>query len=170
MDFHRTAFRNALAVALVASSAFAGPALATPGSGFVPSPIVGGHFGKLNISPSGDKTEKWGLILKTLDDTDISADRLSLQPSGFSGWHAHPGPVFVTVTQGEIIWTDGSDPLCTEHHYSAGDSFIEGTYRTHTVRNASNSEAAEFIAVAIKPENFVGPAFRLDRDEPNNCH
>ncbi|HEU5286309.1 MAG TPA: cupin domain-containing protein, partial [Sphingomicrobium sp.] len=115
------------------------------------------------------KTGKWGLILKTLDDTDMGSDRLTIQPGGFSGWHAHPGPVFVTVTQGSVIWYDGSNPLCTPHTFATGESFIEGAYRVHNVQNASNSTVAEFVAITIKPVGFVGPAFRLDRAEPTNC-
>ena len=75
----------------------------------------------------------------------------------------------VTVTQGSVDWYDGSDPVCPAHHYSAGQSFIENAYRIHNVRNPSGSQVAEFIAVTIKPEGFVGPAFRLDETEPSNC-
>lgn len=156
--------------ALIASTLASAPALATPPSGFTPSPIVNGHFGTLNENTAGDKTGNWGMILKTLDDTDIGADRLNLAAGAFSGWHAHPSNVFVTVTQGSIVWVDGSDPLCTEHSYSAGQSFIERAYRIHNVRNASGSATAEYVAVIIRPEGFVGPAFRLDRPEPNNCN
>ncbi len=170
MNYRRIITAGACATALVASSFLVVPALATPGSGFAPNPIVSGHFGTLQVNTPGDKTGKWGLFLKTLDDTDISSDRLTLQASGYSGWHAHPGPVFVTVTQGSIIWYDGSDPLCTAHTYNVGESFIEDAYRVHNVANASNSATAEFIAIAIKPEGFAGPAFRLDRPMPNNCN
>ncbi len=168
---HSKITTRAAAAALIASSSFVvAPALATPGSGFAPSPIVNGHFGTLNVNTAGDKTGKWGMHLKTLDDTDIGADRLTVQPNGVSGWHAHPAPVFVTVTQGTIVWVDGSNPLCTPHTYTAGQSFIEGAYVPHNVRNASGSASAEFIAVVIKPSGFVGPAFRLDRPAPNNCN
>jgi len=161
---------KALKIAAVCSVLASAPALATPGSGFAPSPIVNGHFGTLNENTASDKTGEWGMILKTLDDTDIGADRLSLQPGGYSGWHAHPANVFVTVTQGSIVWYDGSNPLCTPHTYSAGQSFIEKAYRIHDVRNASSSATAEFVAIVIKPVGFLGPAFRLDRTEPNNCN
>lgn len=158
------------AAALLASVLIVAPAMATPGSGFVPSPIVNGHFGTLSENTADNKTGSWGMILKTLDDTDVGADRLTLQANGYSGWHAHPANVFVTVTQGTVTWYDGSDPLCTPHTYSAGESFIERAYRIHDVRNASDSASAEFVAIVIKPEGFVGPAFRLDRAEPNNCN
>ena len=157
------------AAALVASSLSIAPAIATPGSGFAPSPIVNGHFGTLNENTAGDKTGKWGLILKTLDSTDIGADRLTVQPQGVSGWHAHPSPVFVTVTQGTIEWYD--DALCAAHTYTVGESFIEAPYRAHNVRNpaAPGGQVAEFVAVVIKPAGFVGASFRLDRDEPSSC-
>lgn len=160
----------AACAAAVITSIVVPPSLATPGQGAMPAPIVNGHFGTLNENTSGDKTGKWGLHLKTLDDTDIGVDRITLQASGFTGWHAHPSPVFVTVTQGSITWVDGSDPLCTERTFNTGESFIEGAYKVHDVRNASASAAAEYVAVVIKPVGFVGPAFRLDRAEPNNCN
>ena len=155
------------AVALMISTLCVSPALATPGSGFTPAAIVNGHFGTLNVNTSKDKTDKWGLHLKTLDDTDIGADRLTVTAGGFSGWHAHPGPVFVTVLQGSIVWFNGSDPLCRGTTYNAQDSFIEDAYVIH---NATSAGGAEFVAIVIKPEGFVGPAFRLDRAKPNNCN
>jgi hypothetical protein len=36
------------------------PALATPGSGFAPSPIVYGHYGVLNENTADNKTGQWG--------------------------------------------------------------------------------------------------------------
>ena len=161
---------KALKLAVAGLIVAGAPAMPTPGSGFAPSPIVNGHFGTLNENTASDKTGQWGMILKTLDATDIGADSLTLQPGGYSGWHAHPANVFVTVTQGSVVWYDGSNPLCTPHSYSAGQSFIESAYRIHDVRNASNSASAEFVAIVIKPEGFAGPAFRLDRAEPNNCN
>ena len=158
------------AMPILASSLMAGPALATQVSGFAPAPIVNGHFGQLDVKTVGDKVGKWGMILKTKDDTDIGADRLTVQPGGYSGWHSHPSAVYVTVTQGSIAWIDGSDPLCTVHTYSAGESFIENAGRIHNAKNASDSSAAEFVAVVIKPAGFVGPAFRLDEAKPNNCN
>lgn len=155
------------AAALIISTLCVSPAFATPGSGFTPAPIVNGNFGKLSVNTSSDKTDKWGLILKTLDDTDIGADRLTVTAGGFSGWHAHPAPVFVTVISGNIVWYNGSNPLCPGQAYSAGESFIEDAYVTH---NVTSENGAEFVAVVIKPAGFVGAAFRLNRDKPNNCN
>ena len=141
----------------------AAPALATSGSGFSGAPVVNGHYGTLDVK--ADKVDKWDMFLKTKDDSDVGADRLMLQPSGYSGWHSHPAPVFVTVTQGEIQWFDGSNPLCTWQTYHTGQSFIEQAFRIHNVRNVGG-ETAEFVAIHINP---TGVAFRIDENKPNNC-
>jgi quercetin dioxygenase-like cupin family protein len=155
------------ALGAVVGFALAGaPVLATTGSGFTPSNIVNGQFGTLDVKTAGEKTDKWGMLLKTKDDTDVGSDRLTIDPGGYSGWHAHPAPVFITVTSGSIIWYNGSNPLCTPHTYNTGDSFIEDAYVIHNVLNASSSASAEFIAIRINP---TGVMFRLDRPEPNNC-
>lgn len=151
---------------LVASALTAVPVQATPGSGFGAAGIVNGHFGTLHVNTAGDKTDKWGMILNTLDDTDIGADRLTIQPGGYSGWHAHPSPVFITVTQGSIEEIDAA--LCTPHTYTVGQSFVESAYSTHNVRNTGGA-AAQFVAIVIKPVGYVGPSFRLDRPQPSSC-
>jgi quercetin dioxygenase-like cupin family protein len=112
------------------------------------------------------KSGKWGMILKTLDDTDIGVDELIFQAGGYTGWHAHPSAVFVTVIEGSIVWTDGSDPLCTPHTYTAGQSFIEAAYRVHNVQNTSGG-LAKIKAVHINP---TGVPFRIDEVKPNNCN
>jgi quercetin dioxygenase-like cupin family protein len=157
---------GAAAAALLASVCLIAPSFATSGSGFTPSGIVVGHYGTLNVNTASDKTEKWGMILKTLDATDVGADKLTVAAGGYSGWHSHPSAVFVTVTQGSITWYDGSNPLCTPHTYTAGQSFIEPAYHIHDVRSAGG---AEFIAIHINPTGTSGPAFRIDEAQPNNC-
>jgi len=161
---------GAIATAIVLSATLqTGSALATPGSGFVPSPIVVGHYGSIDVKTESKKVDHWGMILKTKDDTDVDADRLSVAPNGVSGWHSHPGPVFVTVTQGSVQWFNGSDPACPSTIYSAGQSFIEDAFIVHNVKNVSGSAAAEFVAIHINPTGTSGPSFRIDEPKPTNC-
>lgn len=161
--------RVAAVGALMASVLIAVPVQATSGSGFSGAGIVNGHFGTVHVNTEGDKTGKWGMMLKTLDDTDIGADRLTIQPQGYSGWHAHPSPVFITVTEGSIEEYDAA--LCTAHTYTTGQSFIEPAYQNHNVRNPApaGGTVAKFVAIVIKPIGYVGPAFRLDRPLPSSC-
>jgi quercetin dioxygenase-like cupin family protein len=153
-------------VAIVCAS----PALATPGSGITITPIVNGHFGTLQINTEGDKTDKWGMVLKTLDDSDIGSSRVVVEPQGSGGWHSHPAPNFLTVVRGTIEWVDSS--LCTVRVLHAGDSLVEPAYRAHNARNPAptGGEVAEIIDVRIKPTSVVGPAFRIDEPVPNNCN
>lgn len=154
-----------LRVAVAAALAMvAGSAVATPGSGFARTGISDGRYGALDVK--ADKVDKWDLLIKSKDDTDVAVDRLTVAPGGQSGWHAHPAPIFVTVTVGQIVWYDGSDPLCTSRTYVAGDAFIEGAYRVHLVRNTSAVEA-QFTAVRLAP---TGVPVRIDVPAvPTNC-
>lgn len=159
--------RNLAAVSVAACAVVAAsPALATPSSGVTPTLIVNGHFGKLDVKTESAKTDHWGLMVKSKDDTDVGSDRVSLQAGGFTGWHAHPAPVFVTVTQGSIVWYNGTDPVCPSHTYTAGQSLIEDAYVIHYVKNASTSSPAEYVAIRINP---TGVGFRIDEPKPTNC-
>lgn len=151
---------SAAAAAIFAAS---GVALATPGSGFSNTPYPVGHFGPLDVK--ADKTEKWDLLLKTKDNTDIGVDRLSIAPGGQSGWHSHTGPVFVTVTVGSIVRYDGSDARCPVTTYRVGHTFVEDPNLVHLIRNASDTAPAEFVAVQIRPEGAAG---RVDAPQPAN--
>jgi len=152
-----------LSTAGLVAAATAAPALATPGSGFAPQGISVGHYGALDVK--AEKVEKWDLLLKTKDDTDIGVDKLTVQPGGYSGWHSHPAPIFVTVLTGQIQWYDGKDPLCGWKTYSAGEAFIEPAFNAHQVRNVGSS-TAEFTAVRVAP---TGVAVRIDENKPSNC-
>ena len=155
---------TSIAVLAFAMAATGATSSATPGSGFAPSVVVNGHFDSL--SQMTDKTGKWDLSIKSKGDTDVGTDWLSIAAGGYSGWHTHPAPVFVTVTSGSIVWYDGSNPICAPHTYSAGESFVEPAGRNHYVRNASTSATAEYVAIRMNP---TGVPFRQDAPKPSGC-
>ena len=157
------------ASAALASAAVLSPAAATAPQGLTVNGIVSGSFGTINLNTSSHKTGQWGMILKTLDDTDIGADEVNLAGGGYTGWHSHPSAVFVTITQGSVQWFNGSDPACPSTTYHAGQSFIEDAFIIHNVKNASSSAAAEMVAIHINPAGTSGPAFRIDEPKPTNC-
>lgn len=77
-----------------------------------------------------------------------------------TGWHTHPGPVFITVTRGALTFYELDDP-CTGHVVTAGHSFVDdGT--GHMVRNAT-AETAQDISVITAP---VGGPFRTNINPP----
>jgi len=150
---------------LVASVLIAMRASATPPNGLSVAPVVNGHFGPLNVTPT-EKTGSWNMLLKTHDDTDVGADSVTLAGGGHTGWHSHPAAVFVTVVRGSIVWYDGGNPVCPGHDYTAGQSFTEGAGVIHNAVNASGSAEAQFIAVRMNP---TGVPFVADENKPTNC-
>lgn len=137
------------------------PALATAGSGFAPSPVVTGRFGPLHtIAHKEERWPTWDLLFKTKDSTDLGVDQLTIQPGGFSGWHSHAGPVYITVKSGAVTWYDGAD--CSSRTFHAGDTLIEAAHKVHFVENAAD-EVTILVAVAPRPRGAPG---RLDAPAP----
>lgn len=136
------------------------PALATSGSGFAPSPIVTGQFDPFHtISHKDDRWPSWDLLFRTKAATDLGVDQLTIQPDGFSGWHSHAGPVYITVKTGAVTWYG---PDCSARTLHAGDTFVEPAGTVHFVENAVD-EVTVYIAVAPRPRGAQG---RLDAPAP----
>ncbi len=143
-----------------------GMALSTPSSGQTPSVAgpaeVRGTFDQLNVKKSGEAR----VTVKTKEDVDIVTSSGTIIPGGYTGWHSHPGPVFVVVTQGAL--TVYNAPKCQPQVYHAGEGFVEGDPdQVHTLRN-EGTEDAQLTATFILP---VGAVRRVDEPQPTevNC-
>ncbi|HJQ51494.1 MAG TPA: cupin domain-containing protein [Gaiellaceae bacterium] len=96
---------------------------------------------------------------------DIVVRRHDYAPGASTGWHQHPGPIFITVTQGQLTYYEYDDPTCTPHVITAGQGFVD-TGDGHIVRNETD-QPSEDISVITAP---VGGAFRAELPAPNpNC-
>ena len=157
--------RGLLAVATIAATLAATPALATPPSGFTAVQQIKGTYGELDVK--GEKTGKWDVKLTTKDVSDVWVVRNSIAAGGQSGWHRHPGPSLITVTIGEITAYDGTDSLCAPTVYRAGEGFVDHGDHAHLLRNET-AAAAETVAVQFLP---TGATRRIDVEPaPNNCN
>ena len=92
---------------------------------------------------------------------DIVVRQHDYEPGGHTGWHTHPGVVFITVTKGTLTYYERDDPKCTPHVVNAGTGFVDDG-AGHIVRNES-AEPAQDISVILAP---VGGAFRGELDAP----
>ncbi len=63
--------------------------------------------------------QPWNEIIWTHGASDLYVQQNTWQPGGSTGWHTHPGPSFVIVTQGSVTVYEGSDKTCTPHVYTA---------------------------------------------------
>lgn len=153
----------ALVAGLVGAAVTAGAVLATPGSGFTAVQQFKGVFDEIStgLHVPGHKVK-----IDTKGVSDIYVTRNAIDVGGQSGWHTHPGPSLIIVTQGEIMAYEGDDPTCTGTLYTVGEGFVdEGGGHVHLLRNESEAPA-ETVAIQFLPKDAIR---RIDAPDPGNC-
>jgi quercetin dioxygenase-like cupin family protein len=151
-----------VAVGILCTSLYYGIAQSTPPSGQTVISGVFGTFDRLNVKKSGEAR----VTVKTKGEVEIVTVNFTLAPGGTTGWHSHPGPVFVVVKKGTA--TVYNAPKCQPQVYPAGEGFVEDDPdQVHALRNEGTVEA-EFVATFILP---VGAVRRVDESQPtvSNC-
>jgi quercetin dioxygenase-like cupin family protein len=168
-----------IAPALIALVAFT-PVLAraTPSCGVTTTNLLypgqpvdsahAGHFsdGLLDLMCNERDQYAWALRTRVRGDSDVYIVQSTFPPGSDTGWHTHPGPSLITVTEGTLTVYEADAPNCTPKVYNAGESFTDlGCGDVHLVRNEGTVCAVD-IAVQIVP---AGQVRRLDADQPANC-
>jgi hypothetical protein len=158
----------AVSLGIVSLAVYAGSVLATPGSGFTGSTLAKATYGDI-FSHVHTVPASWDELIKTKGASDLYVQQNTWQPGGSTGWHTHPGPSFVIVTQGSVTVYDGEDPACTPHVYTANTSdnaFVDpGGGHVHVIRNETDA-VAQTVAVQLIPQGAVR---RQDADDPGTC-
>lgn len=166
-----------VALALIAAAAYGGKVLATPATtpGFSGTTLAKATFGDLDIKAHTDPADIWKAELKTKGDSDLYVQQNTWDPNlcngciPSTGWHTHPGPSLLIVTQGTVTAYEGDDPTCTPHVYSANgtNAFVDiGSGDVHMIRNESGA-VAKTVAVQFIPN---GATRRIDvTPSPGNC-
>lgn len=153
------------AAAVVGAAVCAGPAMATPASGFTSTTLATATYGELDIKNTGANGD-WEAELKTDGDSDLYVQSNLWIPGGTSGWHTHPGFSLITVTAGAVTVYHGDDPTCAPRVYTAGMGFVDrGGDHVHLIRNEGTVDARS-ITVQLIPD---GAARRIDAPAPGNC-
>lgn len=107
----------------------------------------------------------WESEVEVKPDLDVAVQTITFAAGSQSGWHRHPGPVFITVKTGTMTFYDSDDPTCTPIIRSAGQGFLDTGEHAHITRNES-AAPAENVVVYFAP---VGAALRIDAPDPGNC-
>jgi quercetin dioxygenase-like cupin family protein len=153
-------FPRALALGAIASLLALGVASATPGAGASPTTLGRGTLA------AGEKIKTDQIKLDVRDDLDVVTQTITIAPGGHTGWHSHPGPVFVTITAGSMTLYDGDDPSCSPVVYNTGDAFIdEGGGHVHIARNEGATNLVLYATYLLP----VGAPLRTDEPAPGNC-
>jgi hypothetical protein len=56
---------------------------------------------------------------------DIATQTITFQPGGHSGWHSHPGPVFISVISGTMTFYESDGPDCQPILRDAGEGYLD---------------------------------------------
>jgi hypothetical protein len=147
------------AVALLAFAASGAVTMASPPAGVTPTVLARGTYDAFKVKSAPRSPVDF--TAKAKSPIDFVVRRHDYAVGSTTGWHSHPGPVFITVTQGQLTYYEYDDPSCTPHVVSAGQGFVDNG-RGHIVRNESEQPAQD-VSVIMAP---VGGAFRGELDAP----
>ena len=110
-------------------------------------------------------TGAWHMELKSKPGFDLAIQTIVFQPGGQSGWHSHPGPVFIQVVSGTMTFYDSQDPNCTPVVRTAGQGYLDYGDHAHIARNESGATATNLVTYFAP----AGATLRIDEPNPGNC-
>lgn len=134
---------------------------ASPPIGVTPTLIGRGTYDAFKVD-SDKHLYALDFKAKAKDALDIVVRQHDYAPESSTGWHTHPGPVFITVLEGQITFYEYGDPSCTPIVVSAGQGYVD-TGHGHIARNEETDQAAKDITVILAP---VGESFRGELPAP----
>jgi hypothetical protein len=152
---------TALIVVLVTSASLVGVTMASPAMGVQPTLLARGAYEDFKVKSVKGSPVQFDVKAKSV--VDVVVRKHDYAVGSHTGWHSHPGPVFITVTDGTLTYYLYDDPTCTPHVVTKGSGFVDDG-RGHMVRNESGQPAQD-VSVIIAPP---APAlFRGELDAPN---
>jgi quercetin dioxygenase-like cupin family protein len=106
-------------------------------------------------------------IARAVDDgkADVFVTHARFAPGQDTGWHTHPGPVFVQVVKGSLTYQDARHD-CMPRTYQAGQGFFDRGHG-HVHRAVAGASGAEFYPVFVLPPG--SPAHIIPTTAPEEC-
>jgi quercetin dioxygenase-like cupin family protein len=150
--------RRTLAVAGVLSVGGAGAALAAHVTQVDPATVPTGFLAAHN-KVEGVRISSLARAVKHRR-ADVFIQHARLAPNEATGWHTHPGPVFVEVVRGSVTYEDSAHGDCRRVTYDAGEGFFDRGFG-HVHRAIAGPDGADFYPVYVLPagsENHLIPA------------
>jgi quercetin dioxygenase-like cupin family protein len=155
------------------SSEPAAPAASAP---FTPQFTLGSGVTRTDLGQATfdiDKVKRitgdWHVELKAKDGLDIAVRTFSYAPGSFTGWHRHPGPVFIQVVKGTVTFYEADDPNCNPIVVDSGQSYLDLGEHAHIGRNETD-EPAQDVTILFGPPGIAPADFRIDvTPAPGNC-
>ncbi|WP_052668131.1 cupin domain-containing protein [Nitriliruptor alkaliphilus] len=116
------------------------PTLLAPPAGFVDDVAL-----QLRFRYDEPGANQGATVARLSDAGNVVVARVTWDPEGTSGWHTHPGPVVVSIVEGELEVTNASD--CVARTYRAGEVWVDpGQGNVHTAVNPSAENETVVVA------------------------
>jgi len=129
-------------------------------------------LGRATFSDPTDKVFKakritgdWHVEIKSKPALDLAVQSIVFQAGGHSGWHSHPGPVFIQVVSGTMTFYESGDPACTPIVRTVGQGYLDLGEHAHIARNETTAPAQNVVTYFAPP----GAALRIDEPNPGHC-
>ena len=111
---------------------------------------------------SGD----WEVEIEAKPALDVAVQRIVFPPESHSGWHTHPGPVFILVKTGTVTFYEADDPTCTPIVRTAGQGYLDLGEHAHIARNEGVVDAENIVTYLAPPG---AQQLRIDAADPGHC-
>jgi len=156
--------KRVLVVAALAAAISTVRAWGTPGSG-TQSTLIGRATidEAFKVHRHGD--DHWRVKVQATPALDVAVQSIVFQPGGQSGWHSHPGPVFISVVSGTMTFYESDDPDCEPIVRHAGEGYLDTGEHAHIARNETTAPATNVVTYFAPP----GAALRIDQPDPGHC-
>lgn len=142
------------AIGLLALLLIPAAVIASPGSGITVDNRADGTL----AGPFKVETDRF-IEIKAKQSVRVFDQELVVAVGGHTGWHSHPGPVFVTVEQGTFRYQLAD---CTYTDYGPGATFIDrGGDHVHIGRNVGANDVHLSVTYLVP----AGSPLRVEADE-----
>src|SRR5574341_1091376 len=151
---------------ILAATSWAALLWATAGSGTSSTLLGRGTFDGFKVTRETVTPTGWLEVeIEAKPSLDVATQVITFQPGGHSGWHSHPGPVFISVVSGTMTFYSSDDPTCTPIVKTMGQGFLDTGEHAHIARNESGAPAVNLVTYFAP----VGAPLRIDQPNPGNC-
>lgn len=120
---------------------------ASPAVGVTPTLIGRATFERFKVKTDSQASFDYMALAKP--GIDMVVRTHDYAPGSYTGWHTHPGPVFISVLEGSVTFYEYDDPTCTPKVVMAGQGYVD-TGRGHIGRNETGLPAKD-VTVFILP-------------------
>jgi hypothetical protein len=154
----KTTKRVLAAVSVLAAIAYVMNVWASPARGVTFEVLARGTYDAFKVKSDNSSFE---FEAEAKPKVDLVVRKHNYEVGASTGWHTHPGPVFITVKTGVLTFYEYDDPTCTGKTVPAGYGYVD-TGHGHIARNESGYPA-EDVTLIVAP---VGGAFRGELAAP----